>query len=124
MAKPPVISDAEWKIMKVLWAKSPLGAYDIIEALTKEEWHPNTVKTMLSRLAKKKALKVSKYKNLHLYSPLFSEEQCLQAESESFLVRFFGGSIKPMLVHFARKQKLTPSDIEELRRILEKEEKP
>ncbi|MBI4661719.1 MAG: BlaI/MecI/CopY family transcriptional regulator [Verrucomicrobia bacterium] len=122
MPKPPVISESEWKIMKVLWAKSPLGAYDIIEALAKEEWHPNTVKTMLSRLTKKKALKISKYKNLYLYEPLVTEEQCLHAESESFLARFFGGSVKPLLVHFARKQKLTRADIDELKRILEKED--
>lgn len=122
MAKAPVISESEWKIMKVLWTQSPLGAYDIIEALAKEEWHPNTVKTMLSRLTKKKALKVSKYKNLYLYEPLVTEEQCLHAESESFLARFFGGSVKPLLVHFARKQKLTKADIDELKRILEKED--
>lgn len=121
MPKIPVISAAEWKLMKVLWAKSPLGAYDVNAALAKEQWHPNTVKTMLSRLAAKKALRVTKYKNLHLYEPLVTEEQCLHAESESFLARFFGGSVKPLLVHFAKKQKLKRSDIEELKRILEEE---
>lgn len=122
MPKVPVISEAEWKIMKVLWAKAPLGAYDLIEALAKEQWHPNTIKTMLSRLVRKKALKASKYKNLFLYEPLVTEEQCLHAESETFLARFFGGSVKPLLVHFARKRKLTRADIEELKRILEKGE--
>lgn len=124
MPKIPTISEAEWKIMKVLWAKSPLPAYDIIEALAKEQWHPNTVKTMLSRLHRKKALAITQYKNLHLYAPVVSEEQCLQAESESFLARFFGGSLRPLLVHFAKKQKLTRADVEELRRILEKEDSP
>ena len=121
MPKTPVISESEWKIMKVLWAKSPLGAYDIIETLTKEQWHQNTIKTMLSRLHRKKALAVTKYKNLHLYSPLVTEEQCVHTESESFLNRVFGGSVRPLLVHFAKKQKLTKADVEELKRILEKE---
>lgn len=122
MPKIPAISEAEWKVMKVLWGKSPLGAYDLIAALAKEQWHPNTIKTMLTRLVHKKALKASKYKNLHLYEPLVTEEQCLQTESESFLARFFGGSVKPLLVHFARKQKLTRADLDELKRILEKKE--
>ena len=121
MPKTPAISESEWKIMKVLWARSPLGAYDLIEALAKEQWHQNTIKTMLSRLTKKKALKVTKYKNLHLYHPLVTEEDCTHAESESFLNRVFGGSVRPLLVHFARKQKLTKADVEELKRILEKE---
>ena len=120
MTKTPAISESEWKIMKVLWGQSPLPAYDIIEALAGEEWHPNTVKTMLSRLHRKQAVAIAKYKNLHLYSPLVSEEQCLHAESDSFLARFFGGSVKPLLVHFAKKQKLTRAEVEELKRILEK----
>lgn len=105
--------------MKVLWQKAPQPAYDIIQALAKEEWHPNTIKTILNRLCRKKALGVTKYKNLFLYQPLVSEEDCVQAESESFLERFFGGSVKPLLVHFARKQKLTAADLTELKRILD-----
>ncbi len=107
--------------MKVLWDKSPLPAYDIIAALAREQWHPNTVKTMLARLTKKKALRVAKYKNLHLYSPLITEEEGVHAESEDFLHRVFGGAIRPLLVHFARKQKLTKADVEELKRILNQE---
>lgn len=120
----PPISEAEWKIMKVLWAKSPQGAYDIVEALAKaEHWHANTIKTLLSRLHRKKALRVKKYKNLFLYYPLVSEEACIHAESESFLQRLFGGSAKPLLVHFAKEHRLSTADLEELRGILEGKEK-
>ncbi|MCL4181534.1 MAG: BlaI/MecI/CopY family transcriptional regulator [Verrucomicrobia bacterium] len=116
----PEISEAEWKVIKLLWAKSPQPAYDLCEALAKtEDWHPNTVKTLLSRLHKKKAVGVKKYKNLFLYSPRVSEEDCLQAESESFLQRQFGGSVKPLLVHFAKRQRFTAADLEELKRILQ-----
>ena len=97
MSNVPPITDAEWKVMKVLWAKSPQPAYDVIQALEREEWHPNTIKTLLSRLQKKKALAVKKYKNLYLYSPIISEEECVHAESESFLERVFGGAVQPLL---------------------------
>ena len=124
MAKTPDITESEWKIMKVLWAKSPQPTYDIVEALSAtENWHPNTVRTLLSRLFRKKALGVRKYKNLYLHYPLVSEEDCVQAESESFLDRVFGGSVKPLLVHFARKQKLTAADLEELKKILKGKDK-
>ncbi len=123
MQRVPEISSAEWKVMKVLWQKAPQPAYDIIQALAEEEWHPNTIKTILNRLCRKKALGVTKYKNLFLYQPLVSEEDCVQAESESFLERFFGGSVKPLLVHFARKQKLTAADLAELKRILDQTRK-
>ena len=82
----PSISESEWKIMKLLWAKSPQPAYDLIAVLAKtEDWHPNTIKTLLSRLHKKRALGIKKCKNLYRYSPLVFEEACVHAESESFL---------------------------------------
>jgi BlaI family penicillinase repressor len=123
MAEPPAISESEWKVMKVLWARSPLPAYDIVEALTKaEDWHPNTIKTLLSRLRRKRALGIRKHKNLYLYSPLVSEEDCVHAESESFLGRLFGGSAKPLLVHFARRRQVSKADLKELKRILDGKE--
>jgi BlaI family penicillinase repressor len=110
--------------MKVLWTGSPRSAAEIIEALaTTEDWHPNTVKTLLSRLHKKKAVGVEKQKNLYLYRPLVSEAECVQTESESFLRRFFGGAVKPLLVHFVEKQQLSSDDLEELRQILRQKRK-
>jgi BlaI family transcriptional regulator, penicillinase repressor len=115
----PSISEAEWKIMKLLWAKSPQPAYDLIEVLSRTAgWHANTVKTMLSRLHRKRALAITHYKNLYLYEPLVTEAQCVEAESESFLQRFFGGAVQPLLVHFASREKLSADDLEELKRIL------
>ena len=121
MANIPMITEAEWKVMKVLWAKSPQPAYDVVQSLADaEHWHPNTIKSLLSRLRHKKALGIKKYKNLYLYYPLVSEDDCVHAESESFLQRIFGGSVKPLLVHFAKRHKLTPADLDELRRTLER----
>lgn len=83
-----------------------------------EDWHPNTVKTLLSRLHKKKALGIEKVKNLYLYRPLVSEADCVRTESESFLHRVFGGAVKPLLVHFMEKEQLSSEDLDELRKIL------
>src|SRR4051812_10680101 len=118
------ISSAEWKIMRVLWETAPLAAYDIIQALDKSEsWHPNTVKTLLNRLVKKKALTVEKYKNLFLYSPALKEADCVRAESQSFLERFFGGDVRPLLIHFAENKQLTAEDLAELQKILRQSKK-
>ncbi|HUS35099.1 MAG TPA: BlaI/MecI/CopY family transcriptional regulator [Verrucomicrobiae bacterium] len=118
------ISSAEWKIMRVLWDKHPQPAYDIIQSLEKtESWHPNTIKTLLNRLVKKKALTVEKYKNLFLYSPALKEADCVSAESQSFLERFFGGDVRPLLIHFAENKQLTAEDLAELQKILRQSKK-
>jgi BlaI family penicillinase repressor len=108
--------------MKVLWAsKDPLAAYDIIQVLAQiEEWRPETIKTLLNRLVKKGALGYKKYKNLYLYYALASETDCIRAESESFLTRFFDGALEPMLAHFVEEHPLTPAQIKELKKILDK----
>lgn len=110
--------------MKVLWARSPLTALEIIESLRESEsWQVSTVKTLLGRLYRKKVLGIERQKNLFLYRPLITEEACLQTESETFLDRFFGGSARTLMAHFARREKLTPEDLAELRRILDRGEK-
>jgi BlaI family penicillinase repressor len=108
----------------VLWDKSPQPAYDIIHTLEKtESWHPNTIKTLLNRLVKKKALAIERYKNLFLYSPALKEADCVSAESQSFLERFFGGDVRPLLLHFAETKQLTAEDLAELQKILRQSKK-
>jgi BlaI family penicillinase repressor len=69
---------------------------------------------------KKEALGFKKYKNLYLYYALTSETDCIRAESESFLKRFFGGALEPMLAHFVEDHPLTPTQVRELKKILDK----
>jgi BlaI family penicillinase repressor len=115
----PKISEAEWEIMKILWAGAPLNAAAIIDQLNaKERWHPRTVKTLLNRLVKKKALRFEKSGREYLYEPAVSEKACVRAESESFLQRVFGGALQPMLAHLVEERKLTPKEIKELKQIL------
>jgi BlaI family penicillinase repressor len=42
------------------------------------------------------------------------------AASDSFLDRVFGGSLRPMLAHFVEHRKLSPTELRELRKLLEK----
>src|SRR5689334_10759373 len=124
MSKIPAISEAEWKVMKVIWGKPPQPASQIIAALDDvEDWHPNTIKTLLSRLHKKKAVGIEKDKNHFLYYAAASEADCVQDESASFLSRVFGGAVKPLLVHFVEKQKLTADDLDDLKKILKQKKK-
>lgn len=117
----PKISETEWEVMKVVWSRSPLSAAEIIDALMKADstWHPKTAKTLLNRLVKKKALGFKKEGRAYLYRPLVQEADCALAESESFLDRVFGGSLKPMLAHFVERRKLSAQEIQELKRLLE-----
>jgi len=120
----PKISETEWEVMQVLWKKSPLSAGEIIEVLATADptWHPKTAKTLLNRLVKKRALGYKKEGRAYLYRPLVKEADCAVSESESFLDRVFGGSLKPMLAHLVERKKLSAAEIRELKRLLEGKE--
>ncbi len=120
MKKLPKISESEWLVMKVLWASAPLTGNEVVEALAESTaWSPKTIKTLLNRLVKKKALGFEKQGRSYSYSPLVGEEDCARAETRSFLNRVHGGALRPMIANFLEEERLTAKEIEELKRMLD-----
>jgi BlaI family transcriptional regulator, penicillinase repressor len=116
----PPITDAEWEVMNVLWEQSPGTAMDVTETLrTRTDWHPKTVKTLLSRLVRKGVLRFREEGNRYLYSPAIPRQRYVKEESASFIDRVFGGETTPALLHFVKSSRLTNEEIDELRRILD-----
>ncbi len=119
MKKAPRISEAEGEVMRLFWPKARLTAPEVIEKLKgRMAWHPPTIKTLLNRLLKKGALGYVKEGRGYRYYARLPEESCLRAETDSFLDRFFGGALTPMLAHYIDGRKLTANEIAELRRLL------
>ncbi|MBP2633411.1 MAG: transcriptional repressor, CopY family [Firmicutes bacterium] len=120
----PQISATEWQVMKILWANEPLTANEVIqkiEGLT--SWKPKTVKTLLGRLVKKNAIAFDKDGRAYVYYPLVAEEDCVKAESRSFLEKVFSGSLNVMFANFLEEKQLSKEEIAELKHILEQKEK-
>ena len=117
----PKISEAELEIMKVLWAKSPQTANEVIENLEKKmDWKPKTIRTLINRLVQKKAVSYHQEKGrMYTFYPLISQDSYLLVETKSLLKRFYGAAFKPLLVNFLKEEKLSPEDINELKRILD-----
>ncbi len=119
MKKTPKISEAEWEVMKVLWAHSPATANHVVEVLSgRTHWQRETIRTLINRLVQKKAVGFEKNGRQYHYFPLLSEAQCVRAETRSFLDRVHGGSIEPMLAAFVEERQLSPQQLERLKRIL------
>lgn len=116
----PRISSAEWQVLEPLWDRSPATAADIYAALgANPGWHLKTVNTFLARLVEKGVLAVRREGKSNVYAPLYTREQCVRHESETFLQRVFHGAAGPMLAHFCERADLTDADIARLRAILD-----
>ena len=126
MSKPdaPAISEAESRVMEQLWTQAPQGSEDLAVALHGDTgWHENTVRTLLNRLVRKRAVRAERDGRRYLYSPILKREQWQAQESRSLLDRVFGGRVAPLLVHFSRNEKLSAKEVAELRKLVDQLEK-
>ena len=123
MPKHSKISDAEWQVMDILWANSPLTANEVVQELYSSGWSAATIKTMLNRLVRKRALKFKADGKRYFYTPAITRDAAVRSESRSFLDRLFGGAVGPMLAHFVEDARLSREEIAQLRRLLEKKDR-
>jgi BlaI family transcriptional regulator, penicillinase repressor len=114
------ISDAESRVMEVLWrAARPTSCEEVVTALAqRQDWQEATVKTLLGRLMKKGAIKAAQDGRRYLYSPVLTRERWLSFESQRLLKRLFGGRLAPLVAHFGQHHRLTKQDIAELKSLI------
>lgn len=117
----PKISETEWKVMKIIWNNPYITANRVIDILDNSaEWNPKTVKTLLNRLLNKNVICFEKEGREYKYYPLISKDECIKEENKSFLDRVYNGAFKIMIANFIENQDLTKEDIDDLKKILDK----
>jgi BlaI family penicillinase repressor len=116
----PVLTDAEWKVMRCLWDKSPATAREICERLD-TGWAYTTVKTFLDRMVEKGAVRAKRRGQADVYTPAVREAAARRDAVRALAAKAFDGAVGPM-VHFLV-GKLSAKEREEIRRLLEEEGK-
>ena len=115
----PKISEAEWRVMKLLWDKSPRTANDMVDELEGNvDWNAQTIRTLVNRLVQKGAITFEKDGRAYLYYPKVQERDVQRAETRSFVSRVFNGAMKPMIATFLEETDLSEEEINELERLL------
>jgi BlaI family penicillinase repressor len=114
------ISDAELEVMEALWGSAdPLTATDVAERIPAERgWSLATVKTMLSRLTAKRAIRYTEEGRRYLYSPAIARDSYVGRESRRFVDQLFGGRLSPLVARLAEEDALSEDDIAEIESIL------
>jgi BlaI family penicillinase repressor len=134
MRKQPVITEAEWHVMRVMWEAPAvgggwLGASAIVDPVSRERGvHHRTVRTLLSRLVKKGVVETRSEGSAgggYQYRAKISRDAAVKRESRTFLSRVFDGDAAPALVHLLSESRdqLSAEQIEELRELLNRKGK-
>jgi BlaI family penicillinase repressor len=112
------ISTSEWKVMRILWEKSPQTLGEISKELEdKVSWNKATINTLLRRLVKKQAVSFHEARFFKYY-PIVTEKDCLKEEMKEILDRLFYSSPKKMMVTLVENEKFSDEDLSEIERML------
>jgi predicted transcriptional regulator len=113
------ISEAEQAVMEALWARSPMSAGEVADRVALARgWTLATVKTLLSRLVAKQAVRTEPDGKRFLYSPAIARADFATGESRRLVDRLFGGSAAGLFAHLAEAEALTATDLAEIEKLL------
>ncbi len=113
------LSEAEWQIMNALWKKNPATAREIIDSLDGNvRWAYTTVKTMLTRLAVKKAVAETKRGNTSFYTPLVDQQITRRSALQNVVDRMLDGAVAPLMSFLIEDRRLSDRERKELIRML------
>lgn len=124
MNKKISLSEGEWKLMNLLWVKSPRTIAQMVAELSSDtKWDKNTIFVMLSRMEEKGAVRFEVSSRSRQYYPTILKADIAVKETENFLNKVYDGSLGLMVASMAGQKALTQADIEELYTILREAEK-
>ncbi|MCH5317283.1 MAG: BlaI/MecI/CopY family transcriptional regulator [Eubacterium sp.] len=111
--------DSEIKVMEIIWDSEPITAKQVsLVAAETIGWNKNTTYTILKKLEAKDAIK--REEPGFICSSLISRDEVQKSETQSLVDKLFGGSKKALFSALLEDEKLSESDIKELRDMIDR----
>lgn len=115
------LTEAELRIMNVLWLKGFGTVQVILDALSqKPALAYNSVLTTIRVLERKGYVKHSKDGRAHVYAPLVGRKEATRSEISHLLGRFFKNSHEQLVLNILEDQGMNAEELSRLREMLER----
>ena len=122
--KTPGLTDAELRLMEVLWERGGATVAEVLDALPKSASVAySTVLTTLRILETKGHVKHTKEGRAFIYRPVIDRDQARERAVSHLLGRFFKGSPELLVLNLIEAGKIDASELQRLRKRIEEEEK-
>lgn len=117
-------TEAEWKVMKIIWELESCEAKDIYNfAQEKYGWARGTTKSLIFRLCSKGYLKTKQVRNKYIYSPKANIQKEVFAQTSEILEGVFDQTAGDLACRLLKAGELSEQNIEELRSIVDRYKK-
>jgi predicted transcriptional regulator len=114
-----VLTEAELRLMRLLWARGESAVGDLLQALPEDSPLAYTsVLTTIRILEKKGYVRHRKEGRAFLYSPDVAEHEASQSEIRHVLQRFFGNSRERLVLSLLGDADVTPEEVERMKKAI------
>lgn len=121
------LPDAELEIMKVIWHNEcPISTSEVKRIIDEESYAGKTVQTvqtLLNRLIAKGYIKKDRRGKEYIYTPLVSEKDYVEFESDRFLKKMHGNSVTNLMRALFDSRNISDEDIAELEAMFKEKRK-
>ena len=108
-------TEAEWKIMEVLWDASPRTMAEITKELEAATgWTRHTVITLLKRMQEKGSVCVDESGSVKRYTPRVSREEASKEQTQKLLKRVFSGKASLLIHNLIDTGEMTVEEMQEV----------
>ena len=117
------LAKREEQIMQACWLLEKAFIKDIIAELPEPKPHYNSVATMVRILEEKGFLDHETFGNTFRYYPVVSKDQYQKHAFDDMVKLYFNNSYPRMLAYFAKEQKISKEEINEILEIIKSQKK-
>ena len=122
-SKSPILTEAELRLMDVLWLRGASTVQQLLDALpTEPSLAYNTVLTTIRILEKKGYVRHSKDGRAHVYRAAVRREDATRSEIQHLVSRFFANSHELLVLNILESRDIDAEELNRLRQLLGKAE--
>jgi BlaI family transcriptional regulator, penicillinase repressor len=115
----PALTDAEARVMAVLWQRRRATVADVVGALNrKRAVSYSTVQTILRILEMKRYVSHEKVARAFIYHPLVDERQARRRALRHLVTRLFNGSPSLLVLNVLEDDQIDPTELERLKKLI------
>lgn len=119
---PAIPSDAEFRILTVLWERGPRTVREVHEELAKGTGYTSTLKQMQVMHEKGLLKRTDRYRS-HVYEPAITKEEAQARFAGDLMHRVFEGSARNLVLGALAADRASAEDLEQVRRMLDQLER-